>query len=349
MSIDELTEKELLDLKEKNPQLLDSLKKGDPIGKAWISSYKRNKNLTEEAIEHARSIKNAIEKSPHEQGSLLSWCGYPTDMTRCSPFFPINKKNLGKREDLKNFIITSTSWGKITYTGPKLSTYEEDALIVVLAALNNIHQYRKTTETNGYKTYTYKGPALPLLRLLSGTKRTPSKKDYIRLISSLKLLVSAIVTLSLSSGKTKTGKKKEPREIDITNMLTHVRWNEEKKELSVTVNPFFYESYLAKTVTSLDVKIRSELKSPVTKALYRFVQSHSKHTVFKGHFLTLAEVLNMDRCQPSFEIRRTLKRAISELTSKSVLTKKSEFIDKDIVLLEKTFLLKEKNYQKNYT
>lgn len=335
MNIDtELSPEEEKELAEINPKLLEELKSGSPIGKAWLASIQRSREIGEEAVEQAAEIREEVAKAAPEQNNLMTWCGYPTDLTRCSPFFPMNPKDLGHREYLKNFIITSANWGEITYSGPKLSTYEEDALMALLAILNGVSHHREATEVEGKKTYTYKGPALPLLKLLGYAN--PGKEAYKRLISSLELLMSAVVRLSISSGKKKSGEKKEPKKIDMTTMLAHVHWDENKKELLATINPFFYEAYYAGTVTMIDVLKRVKLKGNIAKALYRFVQSHKKNPVFTGHFLTLADALNMDREQPLWKTRQLLKSSITELIKNTILTKNSYFIDQDIIILERS-------------
>lgn len=119
-------------------------------------------------------------------------------------------------------------------------------------------------------------------------------------------------------------------------MLAGVQWDDKKKELTATVNPFFYETYMAGRVTLMDVAKRMSLKGVISKALYRFVQSQRQNPVFEGHFLTLADALNMDREQPSKELRRQLKTAVNELIRQSVLMKKSGFVKQDIIKLNRT-------------
>ncbi|MDD2466197.1 MAG: hypothetical protein PHI97_19535 [Desulfobulbus sp.] len=288
--------------------------------------------LGNEASEQAAAIRVATATGP-TQTTLAAWCGYPTDLTRCSPFFPMNAKNLGHRDFLRGYLITSAGWGAIKYTGPKLSTHEEDALMALLAILDNVSQRRTETETDGRKTYTYRGPAWPLLRLLGYAK--PGKDAYKRLIDALKLLTVAGVELSIAAGNTKGGKRKPPRISSMSAMLANVHWDEEKKELTATVNPFFYETYYAGTITLVDVSKRVAMKGVIAKALYRFTQSHRQSKVFEGHYLTLADALNMDREQPAIEIRRRLKTAIAELIRHGILTKKSRFVAQDIVRLER--------------
>ncbi|HME42158.1 MAG TPA: hypothetical protein VKF36_03645 [Syntrophorhabdales bacterium] len=290
--------------------------------------------VQEEAAEQAAEVREMVApggKLPPIQESLFKWAGFPTDMTRVSPFFPLNVKDLKDRPFLKGLIITAAQWGEITYTGPKLSTYEEDSLLVLLACLEVVSKHRsETTDKEGRKTYTYRGPALPLLRAL-GYKQ-PGAKDYKRLIESLRLLTVAGVDLRVSA-RSKNGGAKEPRFTSMSAMLANVSWDNKDKILSATINPFFYEAYLAGTVTLMNVAKRMSLSGTIARSLYRFVQSHRDNPVFSGHFLTLAQVLNMDTEQPGRKLRELLKKAISELIKNGILTKKSRFISQDIVQL----------------
>jgi hypothetical protein len=330
----ELTPEEQTELEQSLPQLLQAIESGSPVAGAWLADWRCKRTVGEVAQEQADVIRTEVGASAPEQGSLATWCGYPTDMTRCSPFFPMNSRDItSKREYLENYLITSANWGEIRYTGPKLSTYEEDALMVLLAVLEQQSQHRQPDEAEGRKTYTYKGPALPLLRLL-GYKQ-PGKDAYTRLIQALKRLTVAGVEISISTGKTKSGKRREPRMTQMSAMLAGVHWDDKEKILTATINPFFYETYMAGRVTWLDVIKRISLKGVIAKALYRFVQSHRENTVFQGHFLTLADALNMDREQPAKNTRRFLKTAITELIRQGVLTKKSRFLDQDIITLER--------------
>jgi len=172
-----------------------------------------------------------------------------------------------------------------------------------------------------------------LLKLLGIEK--PGKTNYTRLLLALKRLSVAGVEISISTGKTKSGKRRTPRITQMSAMLGGVYWDETKKELTATINPFFYETYVAGHVTFMDVAKRMSLKGVIAKALYRFVQSQRQNPVFAGHFLTLADALNMDRDQPAKKTRQLLKTAIGELVRQGVLMKKSGFVDTDIIKLER--------------
>lgn len=302
-----------------------------------LMTEEESQKYLSEMVRQAKAVSAAINKLvapggklPEEQGSLFGWCGYPTDMARVSPFFPIARDELKERPFLRDFIITAAAWGEIAYTGPKLSTYEDDALVVVLAALQRQGPHRKDANVEGKRTYTYHGAALPLLQKMGYAR--PSGKDYKRFIAALELMTVAGLKLKIAA-RTKTGKRKEPRFTSMSAILAHVAWDETAKVLTVTVNPFFYETYADDTVTWLDTERRLSLKGSIAKSLYRFVQSHRENPVFQGHYMTLAQVANMDLEQPAYEQRRLLKRAITELVKRGVLTDQSRFVSQDIVRL----------------
>lgn len=340
-----ISPEERAELESSNPGLLKAIEENSPVAAAWLASYRRGReDIPTTAQEQATAIREEVMKAPAEQESLLRWCGFPTDMTRVSPFFPMQPNELGAaRPLLRNAVITSASWGEIRYTGPKLSVHEEDALLALLAILDSVTKYRKETSIEDRKTYNYTGPILPLWRLLYGSKtktgksKKPSAEAYKRLVDSLRLLAVAGVELSLSS-RTKGGKRKV-RYTSMSAMLANVAWDEEKKVLSATLNPFFYETYYAGAVTLMDVQKRMSISGSIAKCLYRFVQSHrdkgSPYPLWAGHFLTLAQALNMDIEQPAKEVRRQLKAAIQELIRKGVLHKNSGRMKdgEDVVML----------------
>lgn len=376
----DLTPEEQAEIAATMPALLESITKGSPAAPGWLAHWRGQRGISEEAKEQADAIRQEVAAAPPEQGYLAQWCGFPTDMTRCSPFFPLNPKELGERRYLKNSLITSANWGELRYSGPQLSTYEEDALLALLVVLEKQSRYRIISyahEAETYydrttsffepeltveecigdlpfpeiarKTFTYKGPVLPIIRILYGNK-TPNSGYYRRLIDSLRLMMSSVVEMSLSNGKSRSGKKRAPRKLQMVNMLAGVYWDETRKELAVTINPFFYEMYLAGRVTLMDVTKRMSLKGTISKALYRFVQSQRSNPIFVGHFLTLSDALNMDREQPAKEIRRLLKTAINELIRQGVLMEKSGFVEQDIIKLNrssKALPIAERKEQKN--
>lgn len=331
-----VTDEERQALSETAPKLLKLLDEKKDFAVAWLAGWRKRRDMGEEAFDQAMDLAGKVqEHTPaQQQQTLAQWFGFPTDMTRVSPFFPMNRNQLGEREFLRNYIITAAGWGEILYTGPKLSTYEEDALDAVLAMLDVQSKFKEETEIEGKRTYTYKGPAAPLLWLL-GYKEKLGKNDYNRLIESLKLMTVSAVDLQISGGKTKKGKKRPTRRTSMSTMLINVDWDIKEELLSVTINPFFYETYYAGRVTLYDIKKRMALTSPVAKALYRFINSH-RNPIWKGHLLTVVDALNMDREQEIRQLRRRIRTAINALIKENILTDKSTLEKGDIVFLERT-------------
>lgn len=257
-----------------------------------------------------------------EQGRLVP---FPVELTRCSPFFPLARQAMTKRDFMQGELIASTGWGEVRYTGPKLSVFEEDVLLAVLFLVSKPSEHRRYVQVDDRFTWAWRGPAFPLLKLM-GYERA-GKREYKRLTDALSLLMSAVVELSVSDGRTKSGRKRPPRHILLEHLLERGRWHEDEKVLEVTPNSLL----LGRSRFSLlDVQERLALKSALAKALYRFVRGQD---VWSGSLTTLADVLHMDTAQAKREQRRALSEAIAELKKRGILVAKGSFIKGDFVKL----------------
>jgi len=266
------------------------------------------------------------------------WAEYPTDITRVSPFFPVNKNSNAKKTFLENFVISAGNWGSITYSGPILTTDDESVLLSILAALDKASLNRKEEiiiEKTGEETKTYKycGPLVPLFQYMGYSNlKNVSEKNRQSFLRSLKRLMSAVFTLDMKSKSTK-----------ISNVLSNVEWDKNTKELHVVLNPFFYESFCNGTTTLIDVLKRAAIAGNIAKSLYRFVQSQKQRPdkpVFKGFFITLADSLNMNIDADPKEIKKTLRASMQELIKHGILTAESQIDRKGVVTLyrsQKTF------------
>ncbi len=242
----------------------------------------------------------------------------PRALTRTSPFYPVSQAELRDRAFVRHLPIVSNSWGTLEYNGPVLSVFDEDVLLACLALMDE--GKGKPTDTK----YTYRGPLLPILKYMGYKTKKVGKNDYTRIKESLSLMANASLHLELANGSW-----------EITPLLAKAAWDENKKELLIVCNQYFYDQYVKKHITLLDITERAKLKRPTSKALYRFIMSHQGRT-WQSHFMTLAITINLATGRPKRKIRDTLKRAIEELTNKHILTNKSCFLDKDMVYLEKT-------------
>lgn len=309
---------------EKKQNALESIK--DPKLQKLFEGILERITIEKEALQTAEELKSQIPTDAKAAGTQM-WlpvCPMPTDLCRVSPFFPMNRNDLKERVFIEKMIIMKSAWGEIQFYGPKLSTYEEDVLMAILALLNNTDKRSETT-TDGQSTYTYTGPFYPLLKLIKGSK--PNKTEYKRVYQALKLLnVSGFNLVIFRNNKI----QKE----QLSNILTYAEWDHENKELKITLNPYFYEIYMKGNFTLIEIEQRMRLTSPIAKALHRFILSHRNNT-WQGHFLTLAATLNLNVKQPAFEIRRLIKLAINQLIKENILSKQSKFILQDIIKLER--------------
>ena len=298
------------------PEFLDLYGQLSPEKRALVDQARRMmlrlQPIEDDAREAAAEIREAVAPGGHPQPQQI-WapCApMPTEMCRVSPFFPVRQRDMKDRLYIRNMVITSNNWGEITYTGPKLSTYEEDVLLAVLALLDN-NKNRQSEQVDGRSTYTYQGPLLPVLRLMGYQKAAYGGSDYKRILDALKLLMGAVIEMRIYEKSTR--KKRKVKRVTMTNLLTYANWDDTQKVLQITINPYFYEAYVARTVTLIDVLERAKLKSPIAKCLMKFMQSHRAQKWGPAHYLTLARTLNLDLDQPPFQIRRLLKGAICEL------------------------------------
>lgn len=285
---------------------------------AKVALFPKNHPLPAPTEEHAKASAAAIRKAVVPQGqakpeqAYLPFAPMPTELCRVSPFFPMSHAEAANRPYITNLVITKSSWGDLQYTGEKLSIYEEDALLAVLAILENFREDKTV--------YTYEGPALPILKLMGYEK--PSKAEYSRLEAAFRRMAGATFTLFIKDVIRTT-----------ENIISKIAVDMETRRFTIALNPYFTEQYIAGSVTWLDVVNRRKLKKVSAKALFRFIQSHRKD--WQGHFMTLAASLNLNLENETREIRRQIKDAVAELRKHGMLDKTSGFLrgSKDVVRL----------------
>ena len=273
------------------------------------------------AEDHARQVAQEIHKEiapagklPPEQG-WLSFAPMPSALCRTSPFFPMNPRQMEKRDYMRGAVIASNAWGEVTYTGPKLSTFEEDVLLAILALLKTV----EPDASDGKTTWTYAGPLRPILTVMG--YQTTGKRNYERVKAALEMLTGAVVRIQTKRGKWA-----------ISSILAGADGDDKAATVDVTVNPYFAQMYAAGAVNLLDLATRAKLSRPVSKAMHRFATSHREP--WRGHFLTLAAAINLDLARPHFELRRQIKQAMTELRKVGVLSSRSKFSATDVVTLD---------------
>ncbi|QTA78803.1 Putative initiator replication protein [Desulfonema limicola] len=250
------------------------------------------------------------------------WCCFPTAMCRTSVIHPINRNTFKNRPYYEDIPLVSNSWGTLTYTGPLLSTYDEDVLFAILSLVENDVLNREVITMDGKATYKYTGFISQIIRTCG---KTDGKDIYTGTMKSLKRLMGAIVDKMEVYGNSAKGKRRIKEHL-IANLLMKVGYVENTGKISFIFNPFFYDAFMSKHVTYIDISFRSGLNSLVAKSLYRFCQSHTQPK-WCGDWTILIDALNISRIKRNGEkrklsqIKRLVENAVNELIEKSYLKK----------------------------
>ncbi|MFR3457046.1 MAG: hypothetical protein ACLTTU_00880 [Bilophila wadsworthia] len=102
---------------------------------------------------------------------------------------------------------------------------------------------RSAFPESGTGKFTYRGPLLPILRLM-GHKR-PGKNHYTRLVTGLTCLAHGTIELVVRERGQETF-------YDLTHIISNLRLrgkNDAERDISVTISPFFREMYVANRLT----------------------------------------------------------------------------------------------------
>lgn len=153
---------------EHNPAMLDGILAGNAVGLAYLVRIRGilyGNSGDQSGKNDATPATSAKTKNAKKQ-----WFGYPTDITRVSPFFPLNRQEMGKNrryfEDVK---IVDNSWGSIHYTGPQLSIVDEDVFVALMVLISGNHKHIHVVDDK--TTFEFKGGASDLLRTMYPSDR----------------------------------------------------------------------------------------------------------------------------------------------------------------------------------
>jgi len=285
-----------------------------------ISVHQPSAAIADDAKLQADSIQEIVVKAAsNEQLRLFS--PFPTELTRCSPFFPLSTQEMAKRPFLEDLVIADHSWGQVRFSGQKLSVYDEDMLMILLAAIN------ETSRSRTAEGYTYKGSLSRLLKIKG--INNPGQNHREEAYASYKRMSGS--TFEIDTSPTRKNKPTRGGKSVVTNIIANLSYDRKAGLLEATVNPYFYEMYCRGEVTWIEIEIRTKLKSPIAKALHRFIMSHAKD-FWTGPLMLLAEALNLDTNLPKIKIRERLKKAIAELVEYDVLTSGSSIAADNVTL-----------------
>lgn len=245
---------------------------------------------------------------------------FPTALCRVSPFFILPKRGRKEvRKYIEDMVIADHSWGQILYSGPQLSTDDEDVLLSVLALLG----------AKGQK-YVYEGPISPFLILLAGgdRKKTGGTQQE-QFFAALKRLQSAVIELTIYDGKTK-GMARRTRQRKICNIIEYQEIDEKNDGIRIVINRFFREMFDSGEFTIFSLAVRRKMRLGLAKAMYRLLTAQ-RDGAFRGSMSVLAEAFNLKNKSAS-ERRKDFRVAIEDGKKAGVLDPRSR-IEKDHVTL----------------
>lgn len=245
------------------------------------------------------------------------------EMARVSPFFVMSKKDMSKRPYIQGAVFQKGAHGTLSYSGPKLSTYDEDMLIAVLSLLREAEN-RDARVTGRARVTTYKGS---LKKILTRAGYPIGGGGYKAALQSLVYLHGAVIKITTKRGAW-----------SMDNILTHSDGSA-GDECTIVVNDYFYEAFVPQAgdyIALFDVDKRKNL-SPIGKALFRIVTAQSDEgpgtPCYKNRYEALANLMNLNPELPDKEMRRHIRRAIEENIKCKVIAQNSQLFKNGLVVL----------------
>ena len=215
----------------------------------------------------------------------------PTIMTRLSPFFPINKCQM-KFDFITEPIIIENPWGKIIVRNRKLYIYDETVLLSLLMLLKK------------YGSNTFQITPYELCKLMNVN---PARDTYNAIMKSLYRMCEAHITIE----------KKVPRSNDAQtemdgSIITGITQNEESRKMILELNSYLLSSFRDRSITRIDIRLRSDLHGEISKALYRFYEGQHLN-ICTTNILKLSQVINIGCDEKMYFLRRKFRKAMHEL------------------------------------
>lgn len=149
---------------------------------ARIEAKRAAMSLESRAEDVVAAVQKAVApkgKLPIEQG-WITFAPVPSDLCRVSPFHPISKAEISTRTAVEDLVISKSSWGEVRYTGMKLSTFEEDVFLAVLALVEDPSERQEGQSQMVWSGHV--GKILALMGLTDGTA------NYARVRRAIKLM-----------------------------------------------------------------------------------------------------------------------------------------------------------------
>ena len=292
----------------------------------WLARLSETpEQITEQNIINTK--KSVAAKSPEE----VIYSFLPHELCKVPIFFPMSDKELKKDRRLLHTITTETSWGSAEIRGLKLSIFEEDVLLALI-------RLAKDGFLTTNKELILKSTIFKIAFFIYG-KNAYTKRVYDSILTALKNFGLVTFTLSIYS-KTKNDFKKEvSRVISMSAIVPHFDYLKKSGEITIKFNHEFFSFLSDSSLTNINFTLRRKLKKAGSKAMLRFLSTHSN--LVKMNFLTILKAINFNVNQPTFTLRHYFKGCLKELIRVGILGPKTKMYADDMVFLDvKTSVLK---------
>lgn len=266
-------------------------------------------------LEEAKEFKKKIVNIPRQPEQLVL-AFIPHEMAKVSIFFPMSDKELKEERRLIQKIEHESSWGKIVVEGIKLAIFEEDIFLVLMKIAREKMKFLKGQ-------YLLEINIKEVIHLLYGTSGYSTKKVTNLIIRTLAHFQLIRFELNVF---------KEHKIASIGAIIQEYEYDKHTQNLKIYFNPHFLAYFLESMLTNINFTIRRNLKKDGSKALLRFLSTHSQPN--QMHILTVLNAINFNTNQPMFRLRNNLKEFITELKKNSVLGPKTRLNKSDVVYFD---------------
>jgi hypothetical protein len=269
------------------------------------------------------TFKKEILSSPGQPEQLI-FSFLPHQLAKTSIFFPLSDRELKEENRRIHRLEHNTAWGKIIIEGIKLAIFEEDILLALL------YLAKDHTQKDGDGRYALKIRMPEVAKILyqnkSYTKTTYQRID--KALAHFGLVRFEIIVNTLQ----KKERAFEEKKTSINGILSGHTYLPASQELTIYWNDRFFAYFLESMISNINLTLRRQLKKDGSKALLRFLSTHSKPD--RMHILTVLNAINYNTEQPMFRLRSHLKAFAAELKQHGVLGPKTKIFNDDTIYFD---------------
>lgn len=268
--------------------------------------------------------KRILKKIPSHEQTIFSFM--PHQLAKTSIFFPLSDRELKEENRKINRFEHKTPWGRIVVEGVKLAIFEEDIFLALL------HLTKDKTEKDHDGRPILKTRLPVIAKLLYGDKGY-TNSAYQRILRALEHF--ELIRFELAVGEWKKKGKERIKVETVTSMagiLSKHIYDDKTQDLTIYWNQDFLAYFLESMLTTINLTLRRKLKKDGSKALLRFLCTHTDPG--RMNIYTVLGAINYNINQPPYRLRSRLKSCITELKKHGVLGNKTKLFKDDTVYFD---------------